>query len=129
MSHWTDVAYIVFACTAANHLGLVQAAEKVIGRPLPIVNCCKCFTFWSVLTYGLADTLSGGFAAVVAALPHLLALSLLCAYLAVWTELAMGIIDRLYTRIYDTFYPSAADEPPAPTDDGHHSYGPLPDMP
>ena len=36
--HWIDIAGIVFACTAANHLGLIQAVEMVIHRRLPIVS-------------------------------------------------------------------------------------------
>ena len=52
---WRDVACIVFACTAVNHLGLVAAVERVIRHRLYVVNCPKCLTFWSMMACGVAD--------------------------------------------------------------------------
>lgn len=109
MNFWMDVASIVFVCTSANHLGLVEAVEQVIGRTIPVVNCCKCFTFWSVLAY--CSVGCNSFAALLHGIPWMLATSFLCAYLAVWLELAMGFIDRLYNCAYDKIYSPAADEP------------------
>lgn len=102
---------ITFSATAINHLGLVAAVEKVIARPLPVINCPKCLSFWATLTYG-CSVCCDSIAALPSALPHLFALSLLCAWLAVWLDLAMGIIDHLYIKVYDTFYPTA--NPPDP---------------
>ena len=48
---WGDIAGIVFACVTANHLGLVKAIEDTFEKELPIINCVKCFSFWSVLVY------------------------------------------------------------------------------
>jgi len=98
---WTDIAAIVFASTAVNHLGLIKAVEGIIKREIPIVNCPRCLTFWGVLAYG---GLSGdGLAAAnPSALPWLLATAFLCSYLAIWLELLMYSIDTLYNRIYDT---------------------------
>lgn len=92
-----DIAMLAFSCVAANHLGLVAAIEKVLGEEIPIVNCPKCFTFWAVL---LATLFSGW--NVIAAL----AVSFLCAWSAIWLDLLMGIIDYLYIKVYDTFYPT-----------------------
>ena len=47
------VAMIIFVCVSANHLGLVHAIEELTKKPIPIVNCVKCFTFWTVLIYSL----------------------------------------------------------------------------
>lgn len=95
---WTSSALILFSCTAVNHLGLVDAVEKVVRHRLPVVDCPKCLTFWSVVTYGV---LSGdGPTANPSALPWLVSSALLCAYLAIWLELLMYAIDTLYDRIY-----------------------------
>ena len=109
---------IVFSATAANHLGLVAAAESVVRHRLPILNCPKCAAFWSVIVYGVA----------VAARPldactarnfslftlhsslHILAAAFLSAWSAVWLDLLMGIIDQLYIKVYDKIY-STADTP------------------
>ena len=113
---------ITFSATAANHLGLVAAAENVIHHSLPIVNCPKCAAFWSVLAYSIAASLSslapahsgespsplsslapaysGKAAAIIAA-------ALLAAWAAVWLDLLMGIVDNLYIKIYDKIYPTA----------------------
>ena len=89
---------IIFACTAANHLGLVQAIESVIHKRLPVINCVKCFTFWSTLAYGLTVN-SNSVAATIA-------LSFLAAWLAIWLDLLMGFIDKKYLYLYDTIYPT-----------------------
>lgn len=88
---WRDIAAIVFFCTAVNHLGLIEAIERVIKHSLPVINCPKCLTCWSVMTYQL---LTGSHL-----LPSL-AISLLCSYLAIWLELLMYSIDTLYNIIY-----------------------------
>ena len=98
--HWIDIAGIVFACTAANHLGLIQAVETVIHRRLPIVSCVKCLTFWAVLVYELWRV---GFSDI----PTVLAISFLFAWSAIWLDLFMGIIDKLYLKIYGKIYPTA----------------------
>ena len=98
---WRDIAAIVFACTAINHLGLIKAIEGVIKREIPIINCPRCLTCWSVMAYGIYVS-EINFGNIFAALPHLLAISLLCSYLALWLELLMYAIDTLYNRIYGT---------------------------
>lgn len=89
---WRDIACIVFVCTAVNHLGLIGKLEEM-WRKLPILDCPKCLTFWSVLVYELWCV---GFSDI----PTVLAISFLCSYLAIWLELIMYAIDTLYNRIY-----------------------------
>lgn len=99
-----DVLMITFSCVAANHLGLVAAAEGVVRHRLPVVNCPKCAAFWCVLAYGMtvsnipSFTLRSSLAAVAAAF--------LAAWAAVWLDLFMGITDKLYIKLYDTLYPT-----------------------
>ena len=88
---WRAIAAIVFICTAVNHLGLVGTIEGIIKRELPVVNCPKCLTCWSVMAYQLVTNCN----------PLLsLAIALLGSYLAIWLELLMYAIDTLYNRIY-----------------------------
>lgn len=98
MMYWIDIAAVVFFSTAVNHLGLIAAIERVIHHRLPVVNCPKCLTFWGTLIYGVSG--DGITAALLSVLPRLLAISILCSYLAIWLELLMYAIDTLYNRIY-----------------------------
>ena len=106
---WIDIAFIVFICVTANHLGLVKGIEKVVGFPLFIINCCKCFTFWSTLIYskchcGWIDAL---------------AISFLASYSAIWLELLEGYVDIIYDKVYEKIYSRADDnETAADTDKG-----------
>ena len=96
---WIDIASIVFACVTVNHLGLIGAIENKIDQELPIVDCPKCFTFWSTLAYGLwyVDVLN---------LPMVFAISSIASYVAIWIELFEGYIDTLYKKLYDKIYPT-----------------------
>ena len=104
---WSDIAMLTFACVAANHLELISAIEGVIRHRIPIVNCPKCFTFWSVL---LTTSFTGW--NMVSAL----AISFLCAYMATWIELGMGFIDTIYNKLYDKIYST---EDSSNTDEEH----------
>lgn len=98
---WLDIAMIVFAVTAANHMGLVDAIERTIGFKLPIVNCCKCGSFWITLIYGFLFHFPVGAIAIVA-------ISFLAALCAVWLELLMGFLDTKYYETYDRIYDTSA---------------------
>ena len=102
--NWLDVLMIVFSATAANHLGLVAAAESVVRHRLPVLNCPKCAAFWSVIVYGVAVANSSLF--TLHSSLHILATAFLSAWSAIWLDLLMGIIDQLYLYIYDKIYPT-----------------------
>ena len=102
--NWLDVLMIVFSATAANHLGLVAAAESVVRHRLPVLNCPKCAAFWSVIVYGVAVANSSLF--TFNSSLQILAAAFLSAWSAIWLDLLMGIIDQLYIKVYDTFYPT-----------------------
>ena len=104
--NWLDVLMIVFSATAANHLGLVAAAESVVHHRLPILNCPKCAAFWLVLIYG-CSVCCDSVAALPQTIPGILAVAFLSAWSAVWLDLLMGIIDQLYIKLYDKIYPTA----------------------
>ena len=104
--NWLDVLMIVFSATAANHLGLVAAAEGVIRHRLPVLNCPKCAAFWLVLAYGFGCEINFTTTYYFEHILELLTAAFLSAWSAVWLDLLMGIIDKLYTKLYDTFYPT-----------------------
>jgi hypothetical protein len=103
--NWFDVLMIVFSATAANHLGLVAAAESVVRHRLPVLNCPKCAAFWLVLIYG-CSVCCDSIAALPPTIPEILAAAFISAWSAIWLDLLMGIIDKLYIKVYDTFYPT-----------------------
>ena len=110
---WLNDLMITFSVVAANHLGLVSAIERTVKHRLPIVNCPKCMTFWTVLAYGMAAG-SDHFVDIneLVSVDHfenileLVAVALLAAWAAIWLELFMGFIDQLYLKLYDTIYPT-----------------------
>lgn len=103
---WNDIAWIVVACTSANHLGLITEIERIIHHRIPVVNCVKCSTFWATLIYCIVCCES-----FFTHLPLVIALSFLAAYAAVWLELIMYFIDTLYNRIYETLSKQNNEEP------------------
>ena len=124
MMTWSEVAFITFSCVAANHLGLVATAEGIIKKPLPVINCPKCFTFWSVLIYGF---LSNGFSVSIGftdAIITTIAVSFLSSFLARWLHLLMAYTDHFYNKFYDTLFPTTN----TTADGAQHSDSPMPDM-
>ena len=99
---WIDVAMILFVCVAANHLGLISAIEGVLKIKLPIINCPRCISCWTVMAYLLITR---------HALIPSVATSFLCAALAPWLNLLMGFIDTKFNWLYDKIYSTAEDEP------------------
>lgn len=92
---WTDIACVLFACVAANHLGLIDAIKEILGREIPIVGCAKCLTFWVTLPVCLLHH---------TCIVRAAAISFLSAYLTIWLELFMGFIDKKFEKLYDTIY-------------------------
>lgn len=115
--NWIDIAGIVFSCVTMNHLGLVKAIEEVCERELPVINCVKCSTFWSVLVYTYIVTHDMITASAV---------SFLSSYSAIWLELFEGYIDTLYMKLYEKAYPDNDNDTPASDADGGHTAGPVP---
>ena len=92
---WNDVAMILFSCVSANHLGLIHAIENVIRRNIPVINCSRCCSFWFVLTYMIYVTQD-----IILSF----ATSFICAIIAPWTELLMGLLDVIFNKTYDKIY-------------------------
>ena len=109
--NWIDIAAIVFAAVTVNHLGLIRAIELVTGRILPVLNCGKCLTFWSVLIFMVLSSEN---------VIRSVAISLLASYTALWLELFEGFIDVLYNKVYEKIYSTSInDKDPTQPDNGN----------
>lgn len=116
---WIDIASIVFVCVTANHLGLVKAIEEKIGKELPIINCCKCFSFWATFLYTIF---------VTHGLITSLAISFLGSYTAIWVELFEGFIDTLYLRLYGKITSANNNNEVAANIDSGDTTSPVPEL-
>ncbi len=94
------IALIVLSAVLANHLGLVEAIENIIKHKFSIVNCPKCCSFWCVLIYTITHHVPP---------INAVAISFLCAYLALWLELLCGVMDQFYRKIYESIYTTQAE--------------------
>ena len=95
--YYSDILLLMLSAVLANHLGLVEAVEGVIRHKIPVLNCPMCASFWVVLVYSLIAGRE-----LVASV----AVSFMCAYIALWLELLCGYIDTLYNRFYESIYTS-----------------------
>lgn len=96
-----DVAAVTLAAVLANHMGLIETIERVVRHKLPIINCSRCLTFWSVLICLVCCRITA------TSWPVIVATSFAASYAAMWLELLFGIIDKQYERIYKKTYPEA----------------------
>jgi hypothetical protein len=130
MISWLDIAGIVFACTTANHLGLVSAVERVIKAKLWIIDCPKCLTFWVTLVYCCYDMATHSTAGETAGTTAItvLAISFLASYAAIWVELFEGYIDTIYSKAYEKIYATADDDTVAADADKSRADSPVSDV-
>ena len=115
--YWLDIAAIVVSCVLANHMGLVSAIERIFRVDVPILGCVKCSTFWFVFAFTMIHNYN-----VVTAV----AISFLLSYLAIWLELAFGIIDKLYEAIYDKVYKGSTEVESSDNEDSENTKSSLP---
>ena len=115
----TDAVAIMFICTAMNHMGLVDAAEDIVGHEIPVLNCVKCSSFWLTLTYFIFTTRT---------LLYPIAAAFVLSYLSVWLELLMGFIDSIYMKCYEKIITEGRyDKAPSDDDEGDTQHA-LSDM-
>lgn len=117
--NWIDIASIVFVCVTANHLGLVKAIEEKFEKELPIINCCKCFSFWATFIYTIF---------VTHGLITSLAVSFLASYSAIWLELLEGFIDTLYLKLYGKITEADNDNEATTSADDGNTAGTMPEL-
>ena len=113
---WIDIASIVFICVTMNHLGPIKDVEAWIGMKIPVIGCVKCCTFWVTLLWCCVTN-------ATEVTVHVLAISFLASYLAIWFELFEGYIDTLYMKVYEKIYPNTDNDAPASDTDNGDSAG------
>ena len=123
MTYWIDIACILFVSVAMNHLGLIGEIEHVYGHRLKVVNCPKCAAFWLTTIYGLwmIHPFYGEITKV-------LAISFLNAWLAIWLELGMTYIDKIYLKLYGKIITTGNDNAPAADTDGGDPAGSVSEL-
>ena len=79
---------VMMTAVVAQHLGLSDAVAKVISK---ILKCPRCLSFWTVL-----------FVLVILGCDLFVAigLSVLMAYLSIWSGLLLMMLNDLYDRLW-----------------------------
>lgn len=99
---------IMVAAVLVTHLGLISAIEETISKMLrrevrlPLLNCGRCLTFWTTALYVVTESQH-----TVLPLWAAVALPAVMAYATSWLELLLGVLDKLYSIIYDALYTDA----------------------
>lgn len=92
------IATVLISCCLFIHLGLGQAIENTLHIHCVLLQCVKCLTFWSVLSYSLFLT---NFR-----IEECVLISFTSSYTSLW-------IDLLFTKlaiIYETIYKDMGSE-------------------
>lgn len=89
-----DSILITLCAVLFNVSGFAETVTFHIERNV-VVNCSKCLTFWTVLTYGVVST---DFSV------RTLAVAFGCSYMALWLELGFSCLNSLYNRLYGKIY-------------------------
>ena len=87
------VGLIFISCCLFVHLGLGKAICKELKVKVKIINCPKCLTFWSILAYTAFSTDYKW--------ELCLATSFILSYAALWMNLALAKIAKLYEKLYE----------------------------
>lgn len=101
------VVMVALSCVLAIHMGLIDAVEERLCFKFRVLNCTKCFTFWSVLALGALRR--HGLVVSVAT-------AFICSYLALWLDLGLSYLSKYYNRWYEKINTEAdeADEDSLP---------------
>lgn len=83
-----------------SHTGLCEAVEEKIHYKFKILSCAKCGTFWSVLIYMLLR--HHPIVSITAAF--------MLSYMAIWFELFLGYMSKVYEDTYNKIQASQADK-------------------
>ena len=110
-----EAALLAVGCTLFVNMGLSDAIQETLGFHFKILSCVKCFTFWCILLY---LTIRGAqFYEVVSA-------SFILSYLALWLDLGLSALNKIYNESYQQILSAKADKPDAaPTAKKHAKSG------
>lgn len=106
-----EAALLALACTLFVNMGLSDAIQEFLGIKFKILSCVKCFTFWSVLVY---LTFRG------ARLYQVVSASFVFSYLALWLDLGLSALNKIYNESYQQILSAEADKTDASPSGGKH---------
>lgn len=87
------VGLIFLSCVLFIHLGLGKAICDTFEIDFVLFRCVKCLSFWTILAYTLLFTQYRW--------ESCLALSFLLSYAALWADLALMKIAKVYEGFYE----------------------------
>lgn len=87
------IVYIVIACVMYIHLGLGDTLSNIFHSNLYIFKCVKCITWQCVLIYSLFFL---HYEVVLS-----LAISFATAYIALWLDLLLAKLAKVYEKEYE----------------------------
>lgn len=102
-----NLIYIMLIAVLFNHLGLAETLTFHTKRNL-VINCSKCLTFWTTTGYSLFYMGQG----IILSLVTGFAL----AYVALWVELLLNVLNHYYEKCYGKIYSEAGETNAEPTD-------------
>lgn len=99
----TDAIIITFSICLFGYLGLrdvllsfyhslVKSEIFIFAKIREMVSCSKCLTFWVVLSYSIANGV---------VIIDCILLSFSCALLALWIELLLAYINKIYNKLWE----------------------------
>lgn len=86
------IAAVLISCCLFIHLGLGQAIEETLHVRIVLLQCVKCLTFWSVLSYSLFCT--------TLTIEGCILIAFISAYIALWIDLLLVKISIIYENLY-----------------------------
>ena len=89
---WKDVCLLAASCVLFVNMGLSDALQEFFGFHSRILSCPKCLTFWTALAFLLVSRCR--FVTAVGA-------SFLLSYLALWADLGLSALNRIYNESYE----------------------------
>lgn len=89
---WKEVALLAVACVLFVNMGLSDAIQEFVGFHSRILSCPKCLTFWTTLVFLLFNRYS---------IPVAVGTSFLLSYLALWADLGLSALNRIYNELYN----------------------------
>lgn len=105
---WEEVAMITVSCVLFVQMGLSDAVQTTLRFRSKVLSCCKCLSFWVVLTYlGVTNH----------KIVEIVTASFLASYAALWLALLYDIAADFYNRIYEKITKDTDSDSQAETDE------------
>lgn len=101
-----ETLLLAVGCVLFVNMGLSDAIQETLGFHSRILSCPKCLVWWSCLTY-LAFS---GCRIITAA-----GVSFLLSYLALWLDLGLSALNKIYNESYQQILSAEAGKTDAPS--------------